>query len=184
MINLKGKKGKATLKDTELKLISELMKNSQRSDRELAKVIGVSQPTVTRIKAKLKREGYLLEYTLIPNFEKLGYEIFALTFASIKQIFSPEQAEKARKAAVELAERAPLNVVLIERGTGLGYGVVIGSFHENYTSYTKLISDLRQSPYLEMNYGSFIIDLKNPIRYRPLTLAKISDHLLTLQKKT
>ena len=36
------------LKDVELKLFSELMKNSRRSDRELAKVIGVSQPTVTR----------------------------------------------------------------------------------------------------------------------------------------
>jgi DNA-binding Lrp family transcriptional regulator len=172
------------MKDTELKLISELMKNSQRSDRELAQAIGVSQPTVTRTKAKLKREGYLLEYTLIPNFEKLGYAIFALTFASIKQTFSPEQAEEARKAALGLAKRSPPNVVLIERGMGIGYGVVIGSFHENYTSYTKLISDLKQSPYLEMNYGSFIIDLKNPIRYRPLTLAKISDHLLTLQKKT
>jgi hypothetical protein len=62
--------------------------------------------------------------------------------------------------------------------------VVIGSFHENYTSYTKLISDLKQSPYLEMNYGSFIIDLKDLIHYRPLTLAMIGDHLLTLQKKT
>jgi DNA-binding Lrp family transcriptional regulator len=160
------------------------MKNSQRSDRELAKVIGVSQPTVTRIKAKLEREGYLLEYTLIPNFEKLGYAIFALTFASIKQTFSPEQAEGARKAAIDLAKKAPSNVVFIERGSGIGHTVVIGSFHENYTSYTKLISDLKQSPYLEINYGSFIIDLKDPIHYRPLTLAMIGDHLLTLQKKT
>jgi len=96
------------MKDTELKLISELMKNSQRSDRELAQAIGVSQPTVTRTKAKLKREGYLLEYTLIPNFEKLGYEIFDLTFASIKQTFSLEQAEEARKTALGWQRDHPL----------------------------------------------------------------------------
>jgi len=35
------------MKDVKLKLISELMKNSKKSDRELAKVIGVSQPTIT-----------------------------------------------------------------------------------------------------------------------------------------
>jgi DNA-binding Lrp family transcriptional regulator len=36
------------MKDIELKLISELMLDSRRSDRELAKVLGVSQPTVSR----------------------------------------------------------------------------------------------------------------------------------------
>jgi transcriptional regulator with PAS, ATPase and Fis domain len=32
------------LKDIELKLISELMKNNRRSDRELARAIEISQP--------------------------------------------------------------------------------------------------------------------------------------------
>ena len=96
------------MRNVELKLISELMKNSQRSDREIAKAIGVSQPTVTGTKAKLKREGCLLEYTLIPNFEKLGYEIFDLTFASIKQTFSLEQAEEARKTALGWQRDHPL----------------------------------------------------------------------------
>ncbi len=144
----------------------------------------MSQPTVGRLKAKLKREGYLLEYTLIPDFEKLGYQIFALTFASIKQTFSQEQAETARKVAQEQAKGAPANVVLIERGLGLGYTVVIGSFHENYTAYMELLSDLKKSPYLEANYGSFIIDLKDQIHYRPLTLATIGNHLLTLKEET
>jgi DNA-binding Lrp family transcriptional regulator len=36
----------AWMKDIELRLISELMKNSRRSDRELAKAIGISQPTI------------------------------------------------------------------------------------------------------------------------------------------
>lgn len=32
----------AGMKDVELRLVSELMKNSRRSDRELAKTLGVS----------------------------------------------------------------------------------------------------------------------------------------------
>jgi DNA-binding Lrp family transcriptional regulator len=47
------------LKDVELKLISELMKNSRKSDRELAKKIGVSQPTVTRTRTKLQKRDIL-----------------------------------------------------------------------------------------------------------------------------
>jgi DNA-binding Lrp family transcriptional regulator len=66
------------LKDTELKVISELMKNSRRSDRELAKAIGASQPTVSRIIKKLEKEKIIEEYTMIPNFSKLGYKILAL----------------------------------------------------------------------------------------------------------
>jgi len=73
------------LKDVQVRLISELMKNSCRSDRELAKAIGVSQPTVSRIKAKLKKEGYVSEYTIIPDFNKIGYHLFALTFFSWKK---------------------------------------------------------------------------------------------------
>jgi DNA-binding Lrp family transcriptional regulator len=49
------------MKDIERRLISELMKNSRRSDRELAKALGTSQPTITR--GKLEREGIIKEYT-------------------------------------------------------------------------------------------------------------------------
>jgi DNA-binding Lrp family transcriptional regulator len=41
------------MKELEGKWLSELLKNSRRSDRELAKAIGVSQPTTTRLRTKL-----------------------------------------------------------------------------------------------------------------------------------
>jgi DNA-binding Lrp family transcriptional regulator len=58
------------MKDIERRLISELMKNSRRSDRELAKALGTSQPTITRTRGKLEREGIIKEYTMIPDFTK------------------------------------------------------------------------------------------------------------------
>jgi DNA-binding Lrp family transcriptional regulator len=50
------------LKDIELRLISELVKNSRRSDRELAKVLGISQPTVSRARMRLEKQG-LIDYS-------------------------------------------------------------------------------------------------------------------------
>lgn len=58
------------------------MKNSKRSDRELSKIVRVSQPTITR--TRLEREGYIKEYTIIPDFAKLGFELLAITFVKLR----------------------------------------------------------------------------------------------------
>ena len=72
------------IKDIDLKILSGLMKNSKISDRKLADSIGVSQPTVTRRRARLEKEAFD-GYTVIPKWGKLGYEILALTFVKTKQ---------------------------------------------------------------------------------------------------
>ena len=43
------------MKERTISLLFELLRNSNRSDRDLAKTIGVSQPTVTRTRRKLVR---------------------------------------------------------------------------------------------------------------------------------
>jgi DNA-binding Lrp family transcriptional regulator len=77
---------KKPLKDLELRLISELMKNSRRSDRELARAIGASQPTVSRLIAKLEKMGVIKEYTMISNFSKLGFELLAVTLVKLRKL--------------------------------------------------------------------------------------------------
>ena len=62
------------MKKIMMRLLLELMKDSKRSDRELAKVLGVSQPTVSRMRSRLVKEGIIREFTVIPNFVKMGYE--------------------------------------------------------------------------------------------------------------
>src|SRR3989304_9887091 len=71
--------------DRMLVLLQELVKNSKRSDRDLAKILGVSQPTLTRMRKRLERDSYILDYTAIPNMTKLGFEITAFTFFDIDQ---------------------------------------------------------------------------------------------------
>lgn len=96
------------MKNFELKLISELMKDSRRSDRQLAKIIGVSQPTVTRLRNKLEKEGYLKEYAAIPDFRKLGFEIIAITFTTFLHEPTPQELGALRRVARELEKENPV----------------------------------------------------------------------------
>lgn len=167
------------MREIELKLISELMKNSRRSDRDLAKVIGSSQPTVTRTRKRLEKEGYIREYTMIPSFRKLGYRIMALTFA-LSQPLGEEEAEKARKALAESVKDKQFEFIMLERGRGLGFDGVVISFHESYSSYLNVLRWLGQFDFLDLKkIDSFLIDLDDKVRYRPLTLSKLAEHLLS-----
>jgi len=172
------------VKETELKLLSELMKNSNRSDRELAKATGLSQPTVSRTRAKLERERYISEYTIIPDFEKLGYEIAALTFVKLKKtVASAEQIEEARRDAKEKLRKSPFAIIMLERGLGMKYDAVLITLYENYTAYVEHMKELSGCEFLEASdIDSFIINLKDPVHYRPLTFKKLAEHMLKIKK--
>jgi len=176
--------GQLRIKNVELELISELMKNSRRSDRDLAKAIGVSQPTVSRMIKKLENEGIIKEYTMIPDFHKLGYEILALTFLSLKKEPSPEEIEKARGTIQEHSEKSLSEIVMFERGIGLRYHGVMVSFHKDYSSYMKFRERVAQFDFLELSgIESFLINLVDENRCLPLTFASLAKHLLTLKEK-
>lgn len=166
------------------RLLSELLKNSKRSDRQLAKVLGVSQPTVTRMRQKLEKEGYIREYTLIPDFRKLGYELMSLTFVKLRKGLDREDLEKTRKTIGEDLKKSPFAIIMTERGSGLGYEGVTISLHENYSSYAKHLGWLRQWTFLQIfEIESFLISLHDKARYRPLTFAYLAQHLLKLEEK-
>ena len=46
------------MKTIDYKLLYELMKNSRRSDRELAKILRISQPTVSRRRIIIEKKLY------------------------------------------------------------------------------------------------------------------------------
>jgi DNA-binding Lrp family transcriptional regulator len=173
-----------SLKKVELKVLSELMKNSKQSDRELAKIIGVSQPTVTRTRARLEKEGVIQEYTAIPDFAKLGYEILAITFVKLRKVLSPAELDKARKDSVETMKTAPKEIILLERGVGLGSDWTFITLHKTYASYLKFREWLTHFSFLEMTgIESFLVSLKDKIRYKPLTFKTLADHILELENK-
>ena len=123
------------MKKRMLKLLFELMKKSKRSDREIAKIIGVSQPTITRMRQRLEKKG-IVEYTVIPDWKELGFEIIAFTF--VKATRQPELDEKARKWAMKNP-----NVVFAAGGEGMGMDCAMISFHKNFSDFSSFITNLR-----------------------------------------
>jgi DNA-binding Lrp family transcriptional regulator len=67
------------LDDKDKKILSELLENSNRSYRELAKAIGVSTATVINHIQRLKSAGVITDYSIRLDHERLGYELTVIT---------------------------------------------------------------------------------------------------------
>jgi len=172
-----------SMKEIELRLVAELLKDSHRSDRELAKALGVSQPTVGRLTGRLRKMGVIREYTIIPDFNKLGYHICALTFADFA---TPSDMEAMRKLIQEYGKRLSEipQAVMIERGLGENANGVVISLHKDYSDYTNFQKWMNQF-ILQSKFKlhSFLIDLDDQIHYRYLTFSTLAKHLLEKQKQ-
>ncbi len=140
--------------DDNLRLLFELIKGARRSDRELAKVLGKSQPTITRRRTLLEKQKMIQEYTVVPDLFKMGFEIMAFTFMSFSE-FRPELFRKAR----EWTDQQPW-IIFSADGEGLGMNACFVSVHKNYSSYSKLLTQIRQDwqPNLK-DVQSFVISL-------------------------
>ena len=169
------------LKDTYLKILSELMKNSRISDREVAKKLGISQPTVSRIRSRLSNEGYIKEYTVIPDFTKLGYSIMAFTFPKVKPM-PKDKLEETRKISLEDMRKGPSEIILFERGMGASFDGVIISLHKDYTSYARLLRRAKDYPFIE-SCESLLVDLNDKIHFRALTLSTFAGHIIEAEKE-
>jgi DNA-binding Lrp family transcriptional regulator len=160
------------LKDVELKLISELIKNSRRSDRELAKAIGISQPTVSRVRLRLEKEG-LIDYSAVPNLAKLGFEIIAVTLAKRNYQKHPEyDIQKAK----DFAKKNP-NIIFGSSGNGLGYDRIGISIHKNYAEYSKFMQESKVYWGDFKSFDSFLISLKSKDVVQPLSLRHFADYM-------
>ena len=170
--------GKSNLKDTEIGVLTELIKDSRKSDREVAKTLGVSQPTVTRIRTKLEKSGVIKEYTLIPDFKKLGYQIMAVVFLGKPETQNANYRQKLREAVIELEKREPQPNLTVVDGMGLGKGRMLIFLYQDYGSYTKGLETIKNLAYVEAEkLYSFLVDLGDESLFRVLSLKEIAHHL-------
>jgi DNA-binding Lrp family transcriptional regulator len=171
------------LKDIERKMLSELIRNSRRSDRELAKAIGTSQPTATRIRNKLEKEGYVKEYTTVPNLSKIGYSIMALTFVKldVKQTTLPLEVDAFSKMHFEALKDNPNALVFIKPGMGLGYDAVIITLHQDYSSCDKFRILIRQNMKDRItNMDTFLVNMEEEPNSLPFGLNLLAGQILAL----
>lgn len=130
------------LKDIDFTILFELMKNAKTSDRELAKKIGVFQPTVTRRRARLE-SNVIDGYTAFPKWEKLGYKILTITLVKSKPVFSSkEDYEAVRKKGIGWLMNQP-SIIMGGGVEGMGMNSFVISLHKSYSNYNEFLHRLR-----------------------------------------
>ena len=141
------------------RLLLEYLKDSNRSDKQMAKVMGVSEPTISRMKRRLVEEGLVEQFSVIPNFSKIGYEIMA--FSCVK--FKPEKIAEIEDKAGEWAQ-SNHEILFTSRTQGMGMDALTISAHKNYADYDKFVKRNRLLFGDLMEEAHFmLIDLKGEV---------------------
>jgi len=174
------------LEDIELKILFELVKNSKISDRQLARKIGVSQATVTRRRTRLEKER-LLEYTAIPNFEKLGFEIMALSFSkwTSEAVTELLPTEEFAKTVQTFFSKHPYVIFATTGGQGLGgMDSASISIHTDYSDYSRWIKEIRANwgNYIS-KFESYIISLRSAQVVRQISFKHLVEYMSKTQSK-
>jgi len=166
------------MKDLELRVVIELMKNSHRSDRELARAVGVSQPSISRTRKKLEEQGMIKEYTIIADYPQLGLALMSMTFTKMKGTLSKEILDDMKKRARNTMSEHPSALILGNTGIGCNADYVAIAFHRNYSEYSEFMRTIKGFPNVNIDETkSFIIDLSEKDQMQPLSFSHLAGFL-------
>jgi DNA-binding Lrp family transcriptional regulator len=112
-----------------LKILGAVMSNSKKTDRQIASQLNVSQPTVSRQRAMLKKEGYIKDYVVVPDLSKLGYDILAISKMPVGSSPDPLLSIIRRDDRVIGALRNSSGITVVSKHRGV---VDLEEFQEDY----------------------------------------------------
>lgn len=164
------------MKEIQKRVLMELIGNCKRSDRELAKALDISQPTVTRVRTWLEKNNFIREYTIIPKFSRVGLEMIAFTFFKIRVGATKETLIEIRRKTEEFLKNHP-NIILALRGEGMGADGIIVSLHKDFASFTQFMRELKTETVNTEVTGNFLASLKATEQYRCLTLQPLKEYI-------
>jgi DNA-binding Lrp family transcriptional regulator len=145
------------------KLLFALIKNSKRSDRELARALHLSQPTVTRLRKILEKEA-IEQYTAIPNLSYLGFDLISFTFSTTKELVNPLE-EKGKKWTAEQP-----SVMFASTGQGMDADAVMISVHKDYADFAKFYQNFRRDWGGSLqNFRTFLVSVKGSVQLKALS---------------
>ena len=163
------------LKAIDYKIVFELFKNSKQSDRQLGKKLGVSQATITRKRKMLEKE-IIENYTFVPNWEKLGYELFVITFVKIKPtIASKAKYQEVRERGLKYLMTQP-NIIMAAASRGIGMDAFNLAVFKSYSDFDEWLRGFR----LEMgdlvdDMQSVLVNLRGKEVIKPLHFKYLSE---------
>ena len=144
--------------EIDLRLLRLLAENSRASLRELAKSLGVAVSTVHARLQRLMRERLIKRFTIIPDFERLGYPITAVILVSVEGGAIEEVAKLLSREA---------RLVAVYDITGDYDLVVIGKFR-NMDDLNAFLKRLNKLPSIRRTVTSVVLkvfkeDLASPL---------------------
>jgi DNA-binding Lrp family transcriptional regulator len=162
-------------KDIDFRIVSELLKNSKLSDRFLAQKLGVSQPTISRRRMMLEKTA-IDNYTLVPKWDKLGYEIFAINFVKIKLAIATEEKYQAvRERGMKWLMKQP-NIIMAAASRGMGMDAFNISLHKSYADYDQWFRNFRgEWGDLADDIQSVLVNLRGEEVIKPLNFKYLSE---------
>lgn len=139
------------LKKREKEVFIHLLKDGRMPDKHIAKILNITQPTVTRIRQKLEKSGYIKGYKPVVDLQKLGIGLVALTLFRISDFSKTEEIKK--KVLPDL--KSMPEVFLIAQGEGMGKTSLIGTIHKDFPAFEEWMIDLRKK------YGKYTEDIEH-----------------------
>ena len=70
------------LDEKDLKILNELKRDSRQTTQALSKLLEIPRSTIHERIKKMVKNGYIKQFTIIPNYKKLGYPITAFIHVS------------------------------------------------------------------------------------------------------
>jgi len=127
------------LDDIDRRLLGELLRDSKRSYRELAKAIGVSAATVINHVQRLESAGVIKDYSVRLDHERLGYELTVITEITVSKGKLLETEEEIAKIS---------NACAVYDVTGLTDAMVIAKF-KSRSDLSEFTKKLLAMPFVE-----------------------------------
>jgi len=157
------------MKERAKRLLLQLIKNSKRSDREIAKVLKVSQPTITRLRKKLEKKA-IANYTVVPDFPTLGYELMAFTLISSTGA-KLDLIEKAK----EWAKGHP-NIIFASQGEGMNMSGLMISLHKSFGEFSGFMLELRRDwSGILKDVQTFMVSFEGSVVIKPFSLTYLGE---------
>jgi len=134
--------------EIDLKLLNILGRNARASYRELAKELGVSVATVSYRISRLQRNGFIKGFTVLLDYQKIGYDITAVIGLVIRE-------GRLLEVQKELANEP--NVVAVYDVTGEVDSIVIARFRDRH-ELSQFVKKVLKMPYVERTSTHVVLE--------------------------
>ncbi len=149
---------RAGIDELDSKILKEYLEDARLSCREVARRIGTSTATVLARLRRLEEEGVIKRYSVVLDYERLGYNVTAITEIVVS---------KGRLLEMEKEIAMLPNTLAVYDVTGVTDAIVVSKFRgmDELSRFTKRLLSL---PYVERTNTHIVLaSVKEDFRLLP-----------------